>query len=457
MSREIAALLATKESEQLAFASPRSTLEQVGSTLCGMLNQQGGVLLWGVDSKRQPAGLPQAKQRASELNEYLMRQVVPRPLLSVSVHTIRGKEIIAVDVPAVTDKPYSLSREIWVRLGTTTLRASQEQSSRLVERSAATLERWEREPMPGFSLTDCDTNELHQARLEIAQTGKFGLEIPAADEDLLSRLYLYRSGQFSNAAVVLFARQPRAWSPNFALRLTTHSAKGEVLHDLMLEGPAIRMLREAVDAIQHRTGSELTFPKGRLERVERSAYPLYALREGLVNAIVHRDYTSPAVGVQVRLYPDRLIIVNTGTLPQGWKGSDLGRRHESHPANPDIARIFYLRGLMEQLGLGTQRIIAECKAAGAKAPLWKAENQTVSLTLFAAPAAPSAPNLLDRQTRFLRSLKSKAPFKISDYVTGTGVSERQARRDLAALEKQGVVQRQGSGPATHYLFQGLPS
>lgn len=457
MSREIAALLTSKkESEQLAFALPRSTLEQIGSTLCGMLNQQGGILLWGVDSKRQAAEVPKAEQRAAELNEYLMRYVVPRPLLSISIHTIRGRQIIAVDVPASTDKPYSLNREIWVRLGTATLRASQEQSSRLVERSAATLERWEREPMPGFSLADCDGNELRQARLEIAQNGKFGLEIPASDEDLLSRLYLYRSGQCSNAAVVLFARQPRAWSPNLALRLTTHSTKGEVLHDLMLEGPAIRVLREAVDAIQHRTGMGVAFPKGRLDRAEHPAYPLYALREGLVNAIVHRDYTSPAVGVQVRLYPDRIIVVNTGTLPEGWKGSDLGHRHESHPANPDIARVFYLRGFMEQLGLGTQRIIAECKAAGAKAPAWKVEAKNVTLTLYAAPASKTEPALLDRQGRFLRSLKAAGQFKISDYVTGAGVSERQARRDLTALEKQGIVTRQGAGPATHYVFQGIP-
>jgi predicted ArsR family transcriptional regulator len=89
--------------------------------------------------------------------------------------------------------------------------------------------------------------------------------------------------------------------------------------------------------------------------------------------------------------------------------------------------------------------------------MWKAENQTVSLTIFAAPITRSAPALLDRQSRFLHSLKSKAQFKISDYATSAGVSERQARRDLAALEKQGVLKREGSGPATCYLFHGLPS
>ena len=81
-------------------------------------------------------------------------------------------------------------------------------------------------------------------------------------------------------------------------------------------------------------------------------------------------------------YPDRLVITNPGRLPDGWKGRDVGHRHQSLPTNPDLAQVFHLRGLMEQLGLGAHRIITECKKLGAKPPKWKAETTTVSLTLF---------------------------------------------------------------------------
>jgi ATP-dependent DNA helicase RecG len=450
MNTVIEKLLKERESETLEFKAGRCPLDMLGKTVCGMLNQQGGLLLWGVDDDGKASGVNQAASRATELNEFLMRSLNPRPLLSVTVHPIRDKEIIAIEVPIGSEKPYSLSRAIWVRLGSSIMRASHDQSSRLVERSAAALDRWEREPLPGFSMEDCDAKELKQAQAEIAKAGRFGIEVPEANEELLTKLYLYRNGQFSNAAVVLFARAPRAWAPNLAVRITTHTADGEATSDLMLEGPAVRMLREAVAAIQQRTGLSVAFPKGQLERVERPAYPLYALREGLVNAMVHRDYESSGVGVHVRIFPEHLVITNPGALPEGWKGSDLGRKHESRPANPDIARIFYLRELMDQLGLGAQRIIAECKSLGAKAPAWKAEKGSVTLSLFSAPAVTTSPDLSPRQQDFLKSLKSGQAFKVSDYSAIAKVSERQARRDLADLEKLSLLERQGAGPSTVY-------
>jgi ATP-dependent DNA helicase RecG len=453
MSSTIAKLLKESESETLEFKAGRCPLDVLGKTVCGMLNQQGGLLLWGVDDGGKASGVTQAAIRATDLNEFLMRRLNPRPLLSVTVHPIRDKEIIAVEVPVGSEKPYSLSREIWVRVGSSTMRASHDQSSHLVERSAAALDRWEREPLPGFVIEDCDAKELKQAQLEIAKAGRFGIEVPEANEELLTKLYLYRNGQFSNAAMVLFARVPRAWAPNLAIRITTHTADGEATSDLMLEGPAVRMLREAVAAIQQRTGLSVAFPKGQLERVERPAYPLYALREGLVNAMVHRDYESSGVGVHVRIFPEHLTITNPGALPEGWKGSDLGRKHESRPANPDIARIFYLRELMDQLGLGAQRIIAECKSLGAKAPAWKAEKGSVTLSLFSAPALATSPDLSPRQQDFLKSLKAGQSFKVGDYSILAKVSERQARRDLADLEKLSLLERQGAGPSTVYRLR----
>jgi ATP-dependent DNA helicase RecG len=226
---------------------------------------------------------------------------------------------------------------------------------------------------------------------------------------------------------------------------------------LLLEGPAIRILRDAVAAIQQRTVRSVAFPKRQLEREERPAYPLYALREGLVNAMVHRDYESPGLGVLVRIFPDHLIITNPGYLPEGWKDKDLGRKHESRPTNPDIARVFYLRELMDQLGHGAQRIVTECTSMGAKSPVWKSDQNSVALTLFSAPSVTTAPALSLRQENFLHSLLPGEKFKAADYSESAGVSERQARRDLAELEDLDIIERSGAGPSTIYLFPGRNS
>jgi predicted HTH transcriptional regulator len=105
---------------------------------------------------------------------------------------------------------------------------------------------------------------------------------------------------------------------------------------------------------------------------------------------------------------------------------------------------------MEQLGIGTQRLIAECKELGAKPPVWRVEQGTVALTLFRAPEAAQPAGLTTRQSEFLKRIKPGSEVKVGDYALAAKVSERQARRDLADLEALSLLERRGKGPATKY-------
>jgi ATP-dependent DNA helicase RecG len=452
MSSPIVALLKEAESETLEFKSGRAAKDAIARVVCGMLNQRGGIVLWGIDDDGKPMGNENTEEREKELNEFIMQRINPRPLLSMSAHEVTGGKVLAVEVPMGSEKPYSLDRVIWVRVGTATLHANTEQSSQIVERSAVSLGRWERETMPGFTVEDCDQDELALARQEIAEKGRFGIDVPSEALELLVRLYLAKSGQLTNAAAVLFARQPRVWAPNLAVRIVSYATDrtGSIGNDLMIEGPAVRVLKEVIEVIQRRTGFSAEFDRKSLRREDRPAYALYALREGLVNAMVHRNYDQAGQGIRVEIFPDHLVITNPGRLPEGWTEKDLVRKHESHPANPDIARVFYLRGLMEQLGLGTQRVIEECRILKAKTPAWEATQGMVALTLYAAPEPKGVAKLTSRQTQFVKAIASKKSFKVTDYMRLAEVSERQARRDLVDLEKSGVVEREGAGPSTLY-------
>ncbi len=452
MRSDVLHVIENGESETAEFKSSRSSFEALARAVCGMLNQQGGVLLWGVDDTGQPTGVEDAKAQAEDLTHFLMRHMNPRPLFSVSVHEAKGKPVIMVDVPPGSDKPYSLDRQIWVRIGSRTMRAGVDESAALVEQSAIKLERWEREPMPGFAVEDCDVDELEKARSEIAQAGRFGIDAPASDEELLQRLYLWRNGQVTNAGVVLFASQPRMWAPNVFVRVVSYAEDkaGPIANDVIVDGPAVRSLREVVTIIQQRTGFSGRFVKGKLKREDRPAYAVFALREGLVNAITHRSYEAIGGSVRVEIFPDRLVIRNPGRLPDGWTAQDLRRVHESHPFNPDIAQVFLLRGLMEQLGMGTQKLMAACKELGAKLPVWRVEQGTVALMIFRAPKPEAADVLTGRQAEFVGSLMAGAEFRAADYFSATGMSERQGRRDLAELEKRGIIERHGKGRATVY-------
>ncbi|MCK5034513.1 MAG: hypothetical protein KAS73_01360 [Candidatus Sabulitectum sp.] len=215
---------------------------------------------------------------------------------------------------------------------------------------------------------------------------------PMDDEALLERLYLRRSGVLTNAAFVLFASQTRRRSPNVFVRIISYAGDktGPLANDVILDGPAVRTLYEAVSIIQQRTDFSARFKKDQLEREDKPAYAVYALRESLVNAITHRSYDEVGGCIRVEIYPDRLIVTNPGRLPENWTPRNLKIEHKSIPFNPDIAGVFFLRKLMDQLGVGTQRVIWECKQLGAKAPSWRVEGGIESVTLFRAPEPAAA-------------------------------------------------------------------
>ena len=449
-------LIEDGESEKVAFAGPQTSVERVATSVCAMLNQKGGTLLWGVGSRGAVSGITNAEEQAQTLNDFLLQNLTPRPLLSVSAEELQDKKLVLVEIPEGADKPYALARQIWVRLGKQDLRASDDKSARMVADSAIRQSRWEREALPGFELADCDVTELKEARREIAATGRFGISVPDQDEELLRRLYLMSGGQLTNAAMVLFARDPLTWSPNLALRIVSYASdkQGRSFHEQTLQGPAVRVLRDAVSVIQQQTGFTGRFKSARLEREDRPAYAPFALREGLVNAIVHRDYESLGGPLRVEIFPQHLVIQNPGRLPEGWTERDIITREESRPTNPDIAQVFHYRGLMERLGIGGRKLAEECRALKAKPPVWTAAKGLVSLTLFRAPSLETLKELTLRQHEFLESLTERRSFKTTDYAKAVAVSSRQARRDLAELEELGIVERSGKGPATFYRHKG---
>ena len=116
-------------------------------------------------------------------------------------------------------------------------------------------------------------------------------------------------------------------------------------------------------------------------REERYTYPHLAVREGILNAIVHRDYTDNNQ-IQINIYSNRLEIINPGTLPEGITVNSLAKSHPSVVRNPDIAHCCLVRKYVEIVGSGTLRMISECKKYGYDEPIWNVSDNTVSVTFY---------------------------------------------------------------------------
>lgn len=159
--------------------------------------------------------------------------------------------------------------------------------------------------------------------------------------------------------------------------------------------------------------------------------------------------------MKVEIYPHGIEIWNTGRLPKGWKLADLKKSHPSQPANPYMAHVFYLRGIIEQVGRGTLKIVNDCQAAGLRSPEWKEVPSGIKLVFHGRHRRIQ---LNRRQRELIARLQAGDRLRPSDYYGETEgvVSERQSRRDLTGLEKGGWLRQEGQGPATVYVRTDQP-
>ena len=152
-------------------------------------------------------------------------------------------------------------------------------------------------------------------------------------------------------------------------------------------------------------------PKQNVMREQKSLSPVLAIREGLANALVHRDLHKGGGTISFVIYDDRLEIRNPGSLDFGLDPEKLCVHHESRPGNPLVAQAFYLAGVIEKWGTGTLRMIDVCRESHNPLPVWTDSGQSVvaNVGAYQRPESrpDSRPETRDLEDRILRALSSQ--------------------------------------------------
>ena len=269
--------------------------------------------------------------------------------------------------------------------------------------------------------------------------------------DLLEKLRLFEDGNLKRAAIVLFGKDPGKFYPNIAVKigkfgesdtdLKFHEVKeGNLiqLKDLIGEILNAKFLIHPIDFIG-------------MQRVERDEYPIAAIREMILNALVHRNYMGAPT--QIRLYDNNFSVWNDGGLPEGISEEDLRKVHRSKPRNPLIADACFKAGYIDSWGRGTIKIIESCKEAGLPEPLLKEEQGGFLCTIFKDRFTEEQLKnlgLTERQIKSVEYLKKNRKITNSDYQKLCDVSERTALRDLDGLSTKGILQKKGEKKGTYY-------
>ncbi len=452
---DISALAQIGESETLEFKSTTGTRREAVRTICAMLNQNGGQVLFGVTPEGNVVGQQVSERTIEELSAELQRIDPPTFPTVERVPIAEGREVLVVRVSQGTARPYAYRGTTYRRVGNTTVAMSADEYNQMLFERMHSEQRWENQPAIGWTVDDLDVGEIRRTVAEAVQRGRLEETLSRDPEDLLRGLGLLRDGVLFRAAVVLFGKAERIEfdMPQCLLRVARFRGldKMEFLDNRQFNGNAFALLASAERFLRDTLPIAGRFEPGRFERIDEPLYPPLATREALANALCHRDYSIGGGSIGVAIYDDRLEVTSSGPLHFGLTPEKLFAPHESRPWNPLIAGTFYRRGVIERWGSGTLKIAEQVSAAGLPPPEIEDDGGCVTVrfrhdqTLIQQPAGTEPIKRQEAILALLERAEDGLALREIRALLGPQTNERRLREDLAILKNRGLVEPLGHG------------
>lgn len=460
MTIDISALLAAGESARTVFVRAQVRVEELAEHMTALANRSGGHIVIGVGGRMRPKPEGVEVVAAEELALQAALLVTPPLLLPLPRQAmIDDKCLLVVEVPAGLPQVYSVHGKYLQREGAASIPLPAHELRRLIlERGDAG---WEHQSPVGVTLDDLDPAKLQRY---VDRVGA------AAQDDPLAWLFrrgcVAREGSSyvpTHAGLLLFARTVERHLPQCEITLVRYRGlvmsdefERDDIHDTLPE--QIR-LAERWLANHMRRGSRLVG----LEREDWEEYPAAAVREAIVNAVAHRDYGVRGEGIRITMFGDRLECYSPGRLPGHITLENL--THERFSRNAVLVQVLADLGLIERLGYGIDRMVAQMAAAKLPAPRFQETTAGFLLTLQGQSAADVQSagidtrewlrqGLNERQIKGLLYLMEHQRITNRDYrEQQTDVSDETVRRDLADLVERGLLLRIGDRRGTYYILR----
>lgn len=275
-----------------------------------------------------------------------------------------------------------------------------------------------------------------------------------SNEHLIENLQLKKGEYLKRAAMLLFHFNPEKFVTGAYIKIGYFQSDDDLKFQDEIHGNLFEQIEKTMDLLFTKyIKAEISYEG--INRVEKFEYPKEAVREALLNAIAHKDY-SGGVPIQISVYSDKIIFWNEGQLPENWTVKTLLEKHASRPYNPDIANALFRSGYIESWGRGTIKIIKECKQAGIPEPVFSYDSSDISVEFrkdIYNEKYLSEIGLNERQLDALLYFKQQKNIVTSEYMNRYAVVDRTARRDLVELVEKRLLYRDGEGKSSKYKFR----
>jgi len=312
--------------------------------------------------------------------------------------------------------------------------------------------RWDGVPVPKVSVKDLKQETFEFFRKRALKSQRIDEDsLTDSNEHLIENLQLKEGEFLKRAAILLFHSNPEKFVTGAYIKIGYFQSDDDLKFQDEIHGNLFEQIEKAMDLLFTKyIKAEISYEG--INRVEKFEYPKEAVREALLNAIAHKDY-SGGVPIQISVYSDKIIFWNEGQLPENWTVKMLLEKHASRPFNPDIANALFRSGYIESWGRGTIKIIKECKQAGIPEPVFSYDSSDISVEfrkdIYNEKQLQSL-DLNERQVKAVLYVKEKGRITNKEYQEINNTSDRSASRDLENLISIGVFKRIGDKKGAYY-------
>lgn len=257
---------------------------------------------------------------------------------------------------------------------------------------------------------------------------------------------------------MLFHPDPEKFITGVYIKIGYFENEADLIFQDEVHGNLFEQIEKTLDLLFTKYIRAIVSYENGINRIETYEYPREAIREALLNAIAHKDY-SGLTPIQIRVYKDKIMIWNEGTLPEDWTINNLLKEHSSRPFNPDIANAFFRSGYIESWGRGISKMTELCVAKGLPKPSYLVEGSDFWVIfrkdIYYTEHLQSL-GLNDRQVKAVLLAKEKGKITNSDYQALNNISKRTATTELTELaNKFKVLTKTGtSGASIYYQIVG---
>lgn len=451
-SMSIENLIKRKESRILEFKSKVSDKDNIGKDICAFANTNDGVILVGISDKGKVIGVGKGdEEKIGDIAHSCDPPIRP----NIKRELADNKEVLVVKVKK-DGKVHSYKNVVYVRVGSSNKPLSMDEVLGLGQKLGKI--RFDEQICEGTSLEDVDFDKLEW--FKSAYKSLTGKEILTENKKLLENLGCIKEGEITNASILLFGKNPERFIPQNQITIVRYP--GDNISDKYVDmkdfyGNLFDLIDGADDYIKEHIQIASMLIPGQIPRKEIPQYPLFAVRELIVNAVAHRDYFIHGSRIIIKMFNDRMEYNSPGGFPSDITPNNIIDRQYSR--NPILVKVLNKVKYIEAIGDGIDRVFDSVKKhpLKPKLPLFREVGNSVIVALYSADMSKLMEKELEvelneRQKKAIEYIGEKGRITSKIYRELFGVVKDTAHRDIIDLLNKGIISKRGTGKNTYYVL-----